>query len=165
MTKVNTHGLLYEWTGSDSSLKPSLLAAHQDTVPVNLQTLDLWTYPPWSGYYDGTYVWGRGSSDCKNTLSGILEAVTLLIEGGFKPKRTILLAFGFDEESKGYEGAGELSKVIEEKFGKDGIAFILDEGGLGIGEMYGAAFALPATGEKGYLDVNFTLVSKFANES
>jgi hypothetical protein len=29
LAKVNTYGLLYEWTGSDKSLKPILLAAHQ----------------------------------------------------------------------------------------------------------------------------------------
>jgi hypothetical protein len=29
LTKVNTYGLLYEWKGSDDSLKPLLLAAHQ----------------------------------------------------------------------------------------------------------------------------------------
>jgi Gly-Xaa carboxypeptidase len=29
LTKVNTYGLLYEWKGSDSNLKPLLLAAHQ----------------------------------------------------------------------------------------------------------------------------------------
>jgi len=29
LTKVNTYGLYYEWRGSDVSLKPLLLAAHQ----------------------------------------------------------------------------------------------------------------------------------------
>ena len=29
LNKVNTWGLVYEWTGSDASLKPLLLAAHQ----------------------------------------------------------------------------------------------------------------------------------------
>ncbi|KAL8291771.1 hypothetical protein RQP46_002029 [Phenoliferia psychrophenolica] len=175
LTKVNTHGLVYTWVGSDASLAPSLLQAHQDTVPVPSATLDYWTYrettpaalglhrpytsfsAPWSGHYDGKYVWGRGAGDCKNTLSGILEAVTLLLEGGFVPRRTAIFAFGFDEESKGWEGAGEISKYLEGIYGKDGIAFSLDEGGLGIGEMYGTAMALPSTGEKGYLDVNFTL--------
>ncbi|KAK4704079.1 Gly-Xaa carboxypeptidase, partial [Phenoliferia sp. Uapishka_3] len=157
LTKVNTHGLVFTWEGSDTSLAPSLFMAHQDTVPVNPSTLNLWTYAPWSGHYDGKYVWGRGAADCKNTLSGILEAVTLLLEGGFKPQRTAVFAFGFDEESKGWEGAGEISKYLEGVYGKDGFAFAIDEGGLGIGEMYGAAMALPATGEKGYIDVNFTL--------
>ena len=29
LTKVNTWGLVYEWKGTDSALKPLLLAAHQ----------------------------------------------------------------------------------------------------------------------------------------
>lgn len=29
LTKVNTYGLLYEWKGTDASLKPMLLCAHQ----------------------------------------------------------------------------------------------------------------------------------------
>ena len=29
LTKVNTYGLLYEWKGSDDSLKPLLLTGHQ----------------------------------------------------------------------------------------------------------------------------------------
>jgi Gly-Xaa carboxypeptidase len=35
LTKVNTYGLLYEWTGSDTSLKPILLMAHQGTLPLH----------------------------------------------------------------------------------------------------------------------------------
>lgn len=56
LEKVNTHGLVYVWEGTNTSLKPALLAAHQDTVPVNPATLDYWTHPPWSGKYDGKYV-------------------------------------------------------------------------------------------------------------
>ncbi|KAH8913971.1 Zn-dependent exopeptidase, partial [Atractiella rhizophila] len=78
-----------------------MLMAHQDTVPVNMATLDQWDYPPWSGHYDGTYVWGRGASDCKTLLISELQAVTLLIKQGFTPRRTIILSFGFDEETGG----------------------------------------------------------------
>ncbi|KAK0194169.1 hypothetical protein F5146DRAFT_423415 [Armillaria mellea] len=35
LEKVNTYGLLYTWKGSDTSLKPLLLLAHQDVVPVD----------------------------------------------------------------------------------------------------------------------------------
>ena len=31
---INTHSLLYTWTGSDSSLKPVLFASHIDVVPI-----------------------------------------------------------------------------------------------------------------------------------
>ncbi|KAJ7281786.1 hypothetical protein C8J57DRAFT_82743 [Mycena rebaudengoi] len=68
--KVNTYGLLYEWAGSDTSLKPVLLAAHQDVVPVEPLTYGEWTHPPYSGYFDGRRIWGRGSSDDKSGLIG-----------------------------------------------------------------------------------------------
>ncbi|KAF8337821.1 hypothetical protein F5887DRAFT_983768 [Amanita rubescens] len=128
LTKVNTYGLLYVWKGNDTSLKPILLAAHQDVVPVDPSTWDLWTHPPFSGFFDGERIWGRGSSDDKSGLIGILSAIELLIERKFVPTRTVVLAFGFDEEASGTQGAGMLAKVLEDKFGKDGIAFIVDEG-------------------------------------
>jgi Gly-Xaa carboxypeptidase len=46
--------LVYEWKGSDESLKPVFLTAHQDVVPVLESTLGQWEQPPFSGYYDGT---------------------------------------------------------------------------------------------------------------
>jgi Gly-Xaa carboxypeptidase len=156
LEKVNTHGLLYTWKGSVESLKPTVLMAHQDVVPVAESTIDQWTYPPYSGYYDGHYIWGRGASDCKNTLIAILETVELLIEAGFEPKRTLVLSFGFDEESLGYEGAGHLAPVILDRYGKNGVAIIIDEGG-GVAEGWGTSFAVPAVGEKGYVDVLVTV--------
>jgi Gly-Xaa carboxypeptidase len=96
---VNTHGLAYTWAGSNSSLKPTLLMAHQDVVPVPESTIPSWTHPPFSGFYDGKYIWGRGASDCKNILIGILEAIESLVSAGFEPARTIIVPFGFDEEA------------------------------------------------------------------
>ncbi|GAA5963110.1 hypothetical protein JCM3765_001773 [Sporobolomyces pararoseus] len=158
LEKVNTHGIVLTWEGSDSTLKPTLLTGHVDVVPVDPSTLDKWTYPPFKGHYDGTYLWGRGSVDDKHAVSAILEAVTLLLENQFVPKRTLVLAFGFDEESKGRQGAGHIQKHLEKKYGQDGIAVIVDEGGLGLGEMFGIQnAAVPATGEKGYVDIKFTL--------
>ena len=126
--KVNTHGLVYTWQGSDESLKPLLLLAHQDVVPVPDATVDAWTHPPFSGHYDGKFIWGRGSSDDKNQLIAIMEAMELFLDAGFKPKRTILLSFGFDEECSGRQGAGHLAPFLLERYGDNGIAAIVDEG-------------------------------------
>ncbi|EGO58673.1 hypothetical protein NEUTE1DRAFT_59372 [Neurospora tetrasperma FGSC 2508] len=154
--KVNTHGLLYTWEGSNKDLKPTLLMAHQDTVPVPPETIPAWTYPPWSGEYDGKYIWGRGAGDCKNQLIAIMETVELLLEAGWEPKRTILLSFGFDEECSGRQGAAHLSKFIEERYGKDSLAVIVDEG-AGFEKTWGTLFAKPGTAEKGYTDVYITV--------
>ncbi|MCJ1311446.1 hypothetical protein MMC25_005117 [Agyrium rufum] len=156
LEKVNTHGLLFTWHGSDESLKPTVLMAHQDVVPVAKSTVSQWTYPPYSGHYDGKYIWGRGVSDCKNTLIGIMEAVELLIIANFKPKRTLILSFGFDEETLGFEGAGHLAPVLLERYGEDGVSMIIDEGS-GVGNLWGSQFAMPATAEKGYIDVEIVV--------
>lgn len=156
LKKVNTHGLYYTWKGSDLSLKPSLLMAHQDVVPVPESTILQWTHPPFDGVFDGTHVWGRGASDCKNQLIAELEAIELLLDAGFKPKRTILLTFGFDEEISGREGAGHLAPVVLEKYGKDGVAAIVDEG-AGVSTIWDTHYATPGVAEKGYIDVDIVV--------
>ncbi|KAH9909608.1 carboxypeptidase s [Xylariomycetidae sp. FL2044] len=152
LEKVNTHGLLYTWSGSDENLAPTVLMAHQDVVPVAESTVGQWTHPPYSGFYDGYYIWGRGAMDCKNTLIGTMEAVEQLIDAGFEPKRTLILSFGFDEESKGWQGAGHLAQALVDRYGKNGAAVIVDEG-AGTSSVWGSTFALPGVAEKGYIDV------------
>lgn len=154
---VNTHGLLFTLEGSNTELKPLLLTGHLDVVPVPHETLDKWTHPPFGGVFDGEYLWGRGSSDCKNVVIGILEAVERLLCQGFKPQRTLIIGFGFDEETSGHRGASNIAKNLLEKWGPKSIYMMVDEG-LGLGEIYGTKFALPGTGEKGYVDVNVDLI-------
>lgn len=111
---INTHGHLFTWEGTNKDLKPIFLMAHEDTVPVNPDTVDQWTFPPWSGEITedatletpGTWIWGRGASDCKNSLIGILHSVEKLVGEGFQPGRTILIGYGFDEEVSYAEGVG-----------------------------------------------------------
>ncbi|KAL7422371.1 hypothetical protein Q5752_003017 [Cryptotrichosporon argae] len=152
-TRVVTHALVYEWKGSDESLKPLLITGHQDVVPVLPATRGLWTHEPYGGEYDGEFIWGRGSSDDKSGTIGVLSAVELLLQSGkFTPERTVILAFGIDEETGGKVGAYHLGQWIEHKYGKDSIAMLVDEGS-GVTELWGMQYATPAVAEKGYLDV------------
>lgn len=153
---INTFGLLYTLPGSDTSLKPLLLAAHQDVVPV--ADPSTWTHPPFDAYYDGTWLWGRGASDDKNSMTALLSAIeTLLSQPEFNPKRTILLAFGFDEECSGIKGAGAIGAHLKEVYGPDSLAIILDEGGMGLQQIDNVLYALPGVMEKGHVDIWFTL--------
>ncbi|EJD07407.1 carboxypeptidase S [Fomitiporia mediterranea MF3/22] len=151
LTKVNTYGLVYEWEGSDPSLKPLLLAAHQDVVPVDPRTVDEWEHPPFSGFYDGERIWGRGSNDDKSGLIGIMSTIETLVKADFQPTRKVVLASGFDEETSGLHGAHEIGKYLESTYGEDAFAMLVDEGG-GYSEQFGGIFAVPAIGEKGYID-------------
>lgn len=152
---VNTHGHLFTWTGSRSvdELKPVLLMAHEDVVPVNEATLGQWTHPPFDGVIADGWVWGRGAADCKNQLLGIMNAIEKLVDQGFQPERTILIQFGFDEEIGGPRGAQEIAKVIEERYGADSIAWLVDEGFGGVDDAYGQTFASLGMAEKGTINL------------
>ncbi|KAG5981955.1 hypothetical protein E4U55_002462 [Claviceps digitariae] len=156
LEKINTFGLVYTIHGTDEHLQPILLTAHQDVVPVGDD--DSWTYPPFSAHWDGEYLWGRGASDDKNSLTAIMTTMeTLLSNRRWRPKRTVILAFGFDEECTGDLGSGHLAKHLRRQYGRNGLAMILDEGGQGVKRMGDVIYALPAVYEKGYLDVGFRL--------
>lgn len=152
LEKINKFGLVYTWKGSDSEKKPIMLTAHYDVVPIQPTTLDQWTFPPFEGGYDGKYVYGRGVSDCKDLLVGLMESVELLLsEGKFTPERTVILSFGYDEEAAG-TGAEEIGKHLVSQYGENSLFQIIDEGNSGYVEDHGQKFVLPATGEKGHLN-------------
>lgn len=153
--KINTFGLVYTLPGSDPSLKPILLTAHQDVVPV--ADVSTWDHPPFDAYFDGTWLWGRGSSDDKNSMTALLSAVETLLSQGFSPRRTVLLAFGFDEECSGYKGAGAIAAHLKSIYGDDSVAIVLDEGGMGLQQVGDVLYALPAVVEKGHLDIWYEL--------
>ena len=83
---VGEHSLLYRWPGSDTSLKPMLIAAHMDVVPVEPGTEGRWTHPAFAGVVDSQFIWGRGSIDNKSAVIGVLEAVEALLLEGFAPR-------------------------------------------------------------------------------
>lgn len=153
----------------------SLRLTLKKVVPAPESTLDRWTYPPFSGHYDGEYIWGRGSEDDKSNLIAILSAIDALLCCNFTPTRTVLVSIGFDEEGGADQsyGAKCLAERILKIYGENGIELIVsivsnlfvgiidskqfDEGIAGIEEHFGTEFALPATAEKGYVDVQMTV--------
>ena len=124
---ISGHSLLYTWPGTEPSLAPVVLMGHYDVVPVEPGTESKWEHPPFSGAVAGDYVWGRGTLDDKITVIGLLEAVEMLLTEGFRPRRTILLAFGHDEELGGSAGAVQIAKLLVSR----GIRAeaVIDEGG------------------------------------
>lgn len=158
---ANTHGLILTWEGSvpASVAKPILMLAHQDVVPVLVDTVKDWTYPPYEGYFDGQIIWGRGATDDKGYLISLMESLDLLIQGGFKPKRTVILAFGCDEEISGENCGRPISDFLHRRYGDNGIYLIIDEGSVGIQKEFDQSFAMVSIAEKGYLDVGINVTS------
>lgn len=158
---ANTHGLILTWEGRvpASNAKPILMLAHQDVVPVLSDTVGEWSYPPYDGHFDGEFIWGRGSTDDKGYMISIIESVDLLIKSGFKPRRTVILAFGCDEEISGENCARPISEFLHARYGDDGIYLIMDEGSAGVQREFDQSFAMVSTAEKGYLDVGINVTS------
>ncbi|KAJ3031605.1 UNVERIFIED_CONTAM: hypothetical protein HDU68_002208 [Siphonaria sp. JEL0065] len=157
---INRYALLYTWKGSNESLAPLVLMAHQDTVPVLPDTLDQWTHPPFSGFVDeeNDAIWGRGSVDTKPTLVGSLEAIEVLLGRGFSPRKTVYLAFGYDEEISGIEGARLIAEYMERELKLTGkVGMVFDEGLDSLTKTDGIDLAVVNTAEKGYVDYHMTV--------
>ncbi len=153
--RVNGLALLLRWPGSDPSLAPLLLAAHQDVVPVEAASEAQWRAPAFGGtLFEGAVV-GRGAIDDKGSLVAILEAAEGLAKTGFKPKRTVLFAFGADEEVGG-RGATAIAALLAARGEKPW--FVLDEGMVIVQShpVTRQPVALIGIAEKGYATLRIT---------
>ena len=141
--------LVYHWPGSEATLAPIIVMAHQDVVPVTEGTEKDWKYPPFAGTIAEDAVWGRGTVDDKGSLIGLFEALEALARSGFKPKRGIYLVSGHDEEAGGTGAIAAANKLKAE--GVQAI-FTLDEGSIVLTDtpvIDGPAIMI-GIGEKGY---------------
>lgn len=157
LTFVQKYTMVFRWPGSVSTVRPVVLMAHQDVVPVEKATENLWTAEPFSGVVKDGYIWGRGTADDKINLIAIMQSVEKLLASGFAPERTIYLVFGHDEEV-----GGSGAKAVAEWFRDEGIrpALVLDEGGIVTREKVPGlkrTVALIGTSEKGFLTIRLNV--------
>ncbi len=163
---VGDYSLLYTWKGSDPALKPILLMSHMDVVPVVPGTEKNWTHEPFAGDIADGHIWGRGTLDTKGGIIGMLEAAEALIAKGFQPKRTIMFAFGHDEEIGGTNGNAKIAALLAER--KIELEFVDDEGGMiSNGALAGidAPVALVGIAEKGFVTLELTAHSPGGHSS
>lgn len=157
---------LYQWEGTDPNLKPVVLMAHLDVVPVIEENLTDWKQPPFDGKVVNDTLWGRGTIDDKIGVIGLLEATERLLKEGYKPERTLYLSFGHDEEIGGLKGA----KVIVEHLKAQGVEaeYVLDEGGTisqGIIPGITKDVALIGVAEKGYVSLELSVKKEGGHSS
>eukprot|EP00940_MAST-03C_sp_MAST-3C-sp2_P001220 g1220.t1 len=121
--------LLFQWTGTDKALKPAIVMAHLDVVPC--PNAKKWKRPPFDGDIDSEgVVWGRGAIDNKHSVISILSALEDMLSRNpeMRPRRTLYVAFGHDEEIGGSEGAAAIAAELRRR--KVRAEFILDEGAM-----------------------------------
>lgn len=158
LTVINGYSLVYELPGVDSALPPVLFMGHYDVVPIEENTRGEWTYPPFDGVVKDGVVWGRGSLDDKIGVIALMESLEKLLADGVRPQRSIYLAFGYDEEVGGMDGAARVAEYFERKGVR--FDFVLDEGGaVTSGMMAGIDQPLAVVGisEKGYVNLVLTV--------
>ncbi|HEX5264402.1 MAG TPA: M20 family peptidase [Phenylobacterium sp.] len=161
---VANNTLVYTWKGSDPSLAPVVLMAHQDVVPVTPGTEGDWKHPPFAGEIADGAVWGRGSIDDKGSLITLFEGVEALAKQGFKPRRTVMIVSGEDEEVRGV-GARAAAALLKSRGIK--AQFVVDEGLAVIGDnpVTGGRLALIGTAEKGYATLVVTAKAEGGHSS
>ncbi len=151
------YSMLYKWEGKNSDLKPFVLMAHQDVVPIEEATRSMWTVDPFAGEVKEGFIWGRGTTDDKINLISIFEAVEKLLLEGYQPERTIYFAFGHDEEVGG-TGAKAIAALMKSR--NISADLVLDEGGIITNDKIpnmNRPVALLGTSEKGYLSLDLTV--------
>jgi len=161
---ISSSSLLFRWDGMDVSIKPVIFLSHLDVVPVHEQ-LRKWLHPPFSGIVDSGYINGRGTLDDKSGVFGLLEAVEILLQKNFRPRRTIFFAFGHDEEVGG-NGAKEMANWFIKK--NITAEFILDEGGsivTGVIKEVSQPVALIGIAEKGYATIELNVDGESGHSS
>ncbi len=166
LEKINTYSLLYKWQGSNPGLKPILLMAHQDVVPVDPVTLSGWAHPPFEGVVKDGFVFGRGALDIKSGIMGEMEAVEYLLHEGFKPERTVYLAYGHDEEIGGRQGALQIANYLQQQNVE--LEYVLDEGGSiisGIVPGVEKPVAIIGIAEKGYVSLELSVEEEGGHSS
>ena len=160
---INKYGLIFTWAGRNTSEPPILFTAHYDVVPANGND---WTHPPFSGAVEDGYIWGRGAMDDKLAVIGLLSAATELLKQGYTPDRTLIFAFGQDEEIGGSAGAEQLTATLRARGVKP--LFILDEGmPITRGVLAGLprAAALIGVAEKGFVNIELSADSPGGHSS
>lgn len=167
---VGKASLMFLWEGRNRELDPIALLAHQDVVPITAGSENDWTYPPFSGYNDGEFIWGRGALDMKNHLIAVCEAVESLLAEDFRPERDVYLLFGHNEEVMA-EGKDSGAQLMCNTLHERGIHLdcVIDEGGAIIPadvpcvihkEIAGIGIA-----EKGHCDFEISLYGKGGHSS
>lgn len=90
---VDNYGGHIDFSGSGEGVMA--LVGHIDVVPEG----EGWTWEPFDGTVKDGWIYGRGVQDDKGPTMVALYVMKILKDLGFKPKKTIRLILGLDEET------------------------------------------------------------------
>jgi len=122
--------------------KPLLVMGHTDLVNVDLQK---WTFPPFSATRSGGYVYGRGTIDDKDNVTGALMAALTLKRLNVPLDRDVIFLFEAGEEGTTRVG---IQYMVGQHFDEIEAEYCLAEGGGVVRQAGQAKYANVQTMEK-----------------
>ena len=154
-----TQTLIARWPAAKpSGKKPIVLMAHMDVVEAKASD---WQNPPFEFREKDGYYLGRGTSDNKPELTGVVLGLQELKRQGFQPARDIVVLFTGDEETtmNGVRRAStEWRSLIDSEYGLNfdaGGGSVFKDGrvegwGMQVAEKTYADYKLVATNRGGH---------------
>ena len=137
-----------------------LFMSHLDVVPVEDE--NKWDFSPFGGEIYNDRIYGRGATDCKGLLTCQLMALRILKQNNIALNNGLSLISGADEEHGGRYGFEWLAKTHPEKLDAP---YAINEGGGTPIDSAGALNYMLGVGEKGRLQVEFTIKGSSAHAS
>lgn len=154
----DTAYLIATWKGSDPALKPLVISAHMDVVEARPED---WQRDPFTPIIENGYLFGRGSSDVKFDAALAITALIDLRRQGFKPRRTVVVAYSGDEET-----LMRTSQLIAQRLAGAEMVLNVDGGGGTLAEADGKPLYWSwQGGEKTYADFRLEVTNPGGHSS
>ena len=154
----DTAYLIATWPGSDPSLGPVVLSAHMDVVEAKPED---WERDPFAPVVENGFLYGRGSSDTKFEASLAVASLIELRRRGFRPTRSIVVAYSGDEET-----TMKTSKLIAERLKHAQLVMNIDGASGTLSEENGEPLYWSWQGaEKTYMDFQLEVTNEGGHSS
>ena len=154
----DTAYLIATWPGSDPSLGPIVLSAHLDVVEAKPED---WERDPFTPVVENGYLYGRGASDTKFEAPLAVASLIELRRRGFRPKRSIVVAYSGDEET-----TMKTSKLIAERLKHAQLVMNIDGSSGTLSEENGESLYWSWQGaEKTYMDFQLEVTNPGGHSS
>jgi len=158
----DTAALIVRWRAAGTPTgKPILLMGHMDVVEAKPED---WSVDPFKMIEKDGYYYGRGTTDMKDGIVAITQAMSALKQAGFQPKRDIVVLFTGDEETNGV-GAKKGASEWLELLGHPEFGLNADGGGGGFNPDKSAAGYTIQTAEKTFANYTFTVRNRGGHSS
>ena len=154
----DTAFLIARWPGSDPSLKALVISGHMDVVEAKPSD---WQRDPFTPVVENGYLYGRGATDMKLDGTLAIAALAELRREGYRPRRTIVIAFSGDEET-----TMKTSGIIADQLKDAELVLNIDGGGGTLDEATGRPRYYVWNGaEKTYADFRLTVINPGGHSS